>query len=222
MGPQPPAHGGSPRESRRPGSSLRALLFSLALRAGAWCPRSIQVTPICAAPGHSPRPPLGRAHHTPSRPWGSGSTVQCGATGLTGTGWNAGAIAESSACQATGQMGLLPSSHTWLPFLPHLPASCPLLVPGRAAAQPPLGGPLLTSLTTLCHLCFLTQVPSPFLSFQHVVFCHCCWFLVFCFTFSLCEASETRTCGKGKGYVCSCRELKAETYFSARQKRLTL
>lgn len=139
-----------------------------------------------------------------------------------GTGWNAGAIAESSACQATGQMGLLPSSHTWLPFLPHLPASCPLLVPGRAAAQPPLGGPLLTSLTTLCHLCFLTQVPSPFLSFQHVVFCHCCWFLVFCFTFSLCESSETRTCGKGKGYVCSCRELKAETYFSARQKRLTL
>lgn len=161
------------RASRRPCSSLRAFLFSLALTAGASCPRSIQVTPICAAPGHPPRP---RPQHTSS----------VAALASRGTGWNTGAVAESSACQATGQMGLLPSRHTWLPFLPHLPASCLLLVPGRVAAQHPLGGSLLTLLTTPCHL--FPDSGSVSVPFQHVPFCLCCLFLVFCFTFSLCEA----------------------------------
>ncbi|XP_039701876.1 t-SNARE domain-containing protein 1 isoform X4 [Pteropus medius] len=67
-------------------------------------------------------------------------------------------------------MGLLPSRHPWLPFLPHLPASCLLLVPGRVAAQHPLGGSLLTLLTTPCHLFPDSEAPFAELADDEKIF----------------------------------------------------
>lgn len=184
MGPQSPARGGSPRESRRPGSSLRASLFSLALRAGASCPGNIQVTPICAAPGHPPRPPLGRSHHIPSQPWGSGSTAQCGGAGLT---WHR--VEHWS----HGRKFCVPGYWTDGPAAvkPHLasfPSSPAGFLPSPSSWQ---GGSSASSGQVSAHFSDHPAPPvfpdsgSVSFSFQHVMFCHYCLFLLSCFSFSL-------------------------------------